>query len=34
MPLFLIERNFAEALQIDESSEAEISRVNEQGGID
>ena len=33
MPLFLIERSFAEALQLDEAGEKELVRVNDQEGI-
>ena len=33
MPLFLIERSFAEALQLDAAAEKELFRVNDQEGI-
>lgn len=33
MPLFLIERRFAEQLEVDEAGEREISRVNREVGV-
>lgn len=33
MPLFLIERQFAERLEVDEAGEREITRVNGEVGI-